>query len=97
LKKKIIKNKETNIKITKMKAKIIFMVALGLILSSCRRENKYTIKDSTGNYYNADSYETTEEGCIKFKDVCSCDETDPGVDTKICGSYTITENKIEKQ
>ncbi len=80
-----------------MKAKIIFMVALGLILSSCRRENKYSIIDSTGNYYYTDSYETLEEGCIKFKDVCSCGDDEEGVDTKICGSYTITENKIEKQ
>ena len=80
-----------------MKIKIkIFGVALLLLVSSCGSDKKYTIKDSAGNYYNADSYETTEEGCIKFKDVCSCDETDPGVDTKICGSYTITENKIEK-
>ena len=80
-----------------MKMKI-FAVALLLLVSSCGSDKKYTIKDSAGNYYNADSYETTEEGCIKFKDVCSCgDETDPGVDTKICGSYTITENKIEKQ
>lgn len=80
-----------------MKIKIkIFGVALLLLVSSCGSDKKYTIKDSVGNYYNADSYETTEEGCIKFKDVCSCDETDPGVDTKICGSYTITENKIEK-
>jgi len=96
LKKKIIKNKETNIKITKMKIKI-FLVALLLLVSSCGSDKKYRINDSNGNYYDADSYETTEEGCIKFKDVCSCDETDSGVDTKICGSYTITENKIEKQ
>jgi hypothetical protein len=79
----------------KMKMKI-FAVALLLLVSSCGSDKKYTIKDSSGNYYNTDSYETTEEGCIKFKDVCSCDETDPGVDTKICGSYTVTENKIEK-
>jgi hypothetical protein len=74
----------------------IFSVSLLFLVSSCGANKKYTINDSNGNYYNADSYETTEEGCIKFKDVCSCDETDGGIDTKICGSYTIIENKIEK-
>jgi hypothetical protein len=79
-----------------MKKTIIFMAILGGLFTSCSKENKYLIRDSNGSYYHTDSYETLEEGCIKFKDVCSCDETDGGIDTKICGSYTIIENKIEK-
>jgi hypothetical protein len=74
----------------------IFAVSLLFLVSSCGDRKKYTITDPNGSYYHTDSYETTEEGCIKFKDAYFLDETDQGTDTKICGSYTITENKIEK-
>ena len=77
-----------------MKKSTIFMVSLVFLMVSCDRR-KYTIR-SDGNYYHTDSYESIEGGCIKFKDVCTCDETEVGIDTKICGSYTIIENKIEK-
>ena len=74
----------------------IFAVSLLFLVSSCGGRKKYTINDSNGSYYHTDSYETLEEGCIKFKDECSCGSNGEGTDTKICGSYTITENKIEK-
>jgi hypothetical protein len=66
-----------------MKKSTIFMVSLVFLMVSCDRRN----------YYHTDSYESIEGGCIKFKDVCTCDETEVGIDTKICGSYTIQENK----
>ena len=70
-------------------------MALGILFASCE-EHKYTIKNSNGDFYRTDSYEITEGGCIKFKDSCGCDETNQEKEIKICGSYTITENKIEK-
>lgn len=79
-----------------MKKTTIFIMTLGILFASCE-EHKYTIKNSNGDYYRTDSYEITEDGCIKFKDACGCDDAEgSGNDTKICGSYTITENKIEK-
>lgn len=77
-----------------MKRETIFVVLLLFLMVSCDKR-KYTIKDSNGDYYHTDSYEVIEGGCIKFKDRCSSDETDEGMYTKICGSYTIEENKIE--
>jgi hypothetical protein len=79
-----------------MKKTIIFMAILGGLFTSCSKQNKYLIKDSNGNYYRTNLYETLEEGCIEFKDDCSCGSNGEGIDTKICGSYTIIENKIEK-
>jgi hypothetical protein len=79
-----------------MKKTIIFMMILGGLFTSCSKQNKYLIKDSNGNYYRTNLYETLEEGCIEFKDDCSCGSNGEGIDTKICGSYTIIENKIEK-
>jgi len=79
-----------------MKKSTIFMVSLVFLMVSCNGK-KYRISDSRGNYYHTNSYETVEEGCIKFKDLCTCNKEEDGDEIKICGSYTITENEIEEK
>jgi major membrane immunogen (membrane-anchored lipoprotein) len=77
--------------------KIIVIIAAGTLLAACSRMNKnrYTITDSRGIEYGANFYNKTEDGCIQFNDIgCGCGEMSEGSGepTRICGSYTITEN-----
>jgi hypothetical protein len=76
--------------------KLFVLVAVATIMTSCGKSDyKYTITDSTGTRYGADFYNETGEGCILFNDKnCGCSDSEgPGAPTRLCGSYTIVENK----
>lgn len=79
--------------------KIVMFISVSLLLLSCNgNKNKYTIIDVNGRDYGANFYNTTDDGCIMFNDVgCGCGNSEgPGTPTKICGSYTVLENNINK-
>lgn len=79
-----------------MKKIITFIVLTVLMVSCTSNNNKYTIEDVNGVLYGTNSYTIREDGCIQFKDIqCGCsDELGEGIPVIICGSYTITENKV---
>jgi hypothetical protein len=79
--------------------KIIMFIGISLLLSSCiSNKNKYTITDSNDNTYGTNFYNTTDDGCIMFNDIgCSCGNSEePGIPTRLCGSYVVVENKINE-
>jgi hypothetical protein len=78
--------------------KLITVVAVATVLVSCVKQGKYTITNANGSRYQAESYTTTGDGCILFNDKnCGCGDVDgPGTPTRLCGSYTIVENKVEQ-
>ena len=78
--------------------KLLVLVAVATIMTSCGKSDyKYTITDSAGTRYGADFYNKTGDGCILFNDKnCGCSDSEPGTPTRLCGSYTIVENKQEQ-
>lgn len=78
--------------------KLVIVVALATVMVSCVKPSKYTIRDGSGTTYTADVYTTTGDGCILFNNKnCGCDDSEgPGIPTRLCGSYTVVENKIEQ-
>lgn len=71
--------------------KLIFITFI-LLLSSCKSEFKYFIKDKNGKYYVCNFYNKTGDGCIMFNDKPGYDNT-PGIPTKLCGWYEIKKLK----
>jgi hypothetical protein len=78
--------------------KLVMLVAVATLLASCAKSNKYTITDASGTRFGADFYTTTIDGCILFNDInCGCGDSEgPGTPTRLCGSYTIVENKQDQ-
>ena len=78
--------------------KLVMLVAVAILLASCVKPSKYTITDANGARHAADVYTTTGDGCILFNDkFCGCGDSEgPGTPTRLCGSYTIVENKQEQ-
>ncbi len=78
-----------------MKKLIVIITAISVLTACNINKNRYTIIDASGKEYGANFYHKTEDGCIQFNDIgCGCGEMSegPGDPTRICGSYTITEN-----
>ena len=71
--------------------KLLFIVAVLALVTSCSRpDTKYRI-ETPDNYFYTDSY-TVKDGCITFEEKCDC--TESGVQTSTaCGNYTITSLK----
>ena len=68
--------------------KLLFIATLLVLVTSCSiKDYKYRV-DTPDTYFYTDSY-TVKDGCITFQEDCSdCNES--GVQTMVCGSYTIT-------
>lgn len=68
--------------------KLLFIATLLVLITSCStKDYKYRV-DTPDTYFYTDSY-TVKDGCITFQEDCS-DCSESGVQTMVCGSYTIT-------
>jgi len=76
-----------------MKKGILLAALITILLTSCRQDWKYRIKDQNGTVYHTNSLEKDGD-CVEFKDVCGCSGQDnqDGSTIRVCGSYTIREN-----
>ena len=77
-----------------MKSTISLFLISTFLFMGCIDPNKYQyiIKSNEDSYFT-ESYETTDDGCVKFKyDSCGCNSNKAQV-IIICGTYTI----IKKQ
>ena len=73
--------------------KKIILIGAIVILTSCAHDTKYKIVDSIGDSHYTNLYTKGSDGCIKFQELCGCEEGDDLQNVTLCGSYTITENK----
>jgi hypothetical protein len=74
------------------------IILMGLFLVSCSNSDEKYIIRQNGNIYHTNEYKINNN-CVTFKDFgCGCGiENESGVETTLCGTYSIEENGLYKQ